>query len=314
MPPPTQILAAIKSSASNASAVHIKGSAVDSGTSVALDLQLNKDGSASGTIAEAGTTIPLIVANKVYYVQFTKDLMSGNGIDPTGQAGALLLNKWVPSTSKMLSGTDMVSSLKPVLDYNALLSNMLNQAGTDTPKATGEDTVNGSAVEVYTMSDGTKVDVTKSTPHYLVRLVAPKSAGPAQLDAVIEEKAGGAGEPADLRGQRIRRQRTARDDPDFIRVERRDFFTADFDRGMARNGARDFCGEALAIDGESMTGRDTDAWRNLADEQRACAAQFLFQQPGRGVLLIGFERIAANQFGKIGGFMRGGLAVRAHFV
>lgn len=182
MPPPTKILDTIKSSATNASAVHIKGSAVDSGSTVALDLQLNKDGSASGTIAESGTTIPLIVANKVYYVQFTKDLMSGNGIDPNSQAGQLLLNKWVPSTSKMLTGSDMVSSLKPVLDYNALLTNMLDQAGTETPKPSGTDKINGVPVEVYTMSDGTKVDVSTADPHYLIRLLAPKSAGPAQLD------------------------------------------------------------------------------------------------------------------------------------
>lgn len=182
MPAPGALLTTIESSASRASAVHVAGSAVDGGTSVAMDLQLNKDGSAAGTITESGTTIPLVVTDSVYYVQFTEKLMAGNGIDPGSAAGTLLLNKWVPSTSKVLAGTDMVASLKPVLDYNSLLSNMLSQARAEVPKAAGSDTVDGTPVRVYTMSDGTKVDVATAAPHYLIRLSAPRSAGPAQLD------------------------------------------------------------------------------------------------------------------------------------
>jgi hypothetical protein len=182
MPPPAKVLDTVKSAASGASAVHVKGSVTDSGSTVGLDIQLNKDGSASGTITEGGTTVPLIVADKVYYIQFTKNLMSTNGIDPTSSAGTLLLNKWVPSNSKMLSGDNMVSGLKPLLDYNSLLNNIIGQAGSDVPKQTGTDTVDSVPVQVYTMPDGSKVDVGTASPHYLIRLVAPKSAGPGQLD------------------------------------------------------------------------------------------------------------------------------------
>jgi hypothetical protein len=182
MPAPDKLLDTVKSAATSASAVHIKGSFTDSGEALALNVQLNKDGSGSGTIGESGTNIPVIVANKVYYVQFTKDLMSTNGISPTGQAGQLLLNKWVPSTAKMLAGTGMVDGLKQAIDFNSLVPNLFGQLSGDTPKAGGTDTVDGVPVHVYTFSDGSKADIGSDSPHYLIRLSEPASDGKGQLD------------------------------------------------------------------------------------------------------------------------------------
>ncbi|HEX5404254.1 MAG TPA: hypothetical protein VFX16_18345 [Pseudonocardiaceae bacterium] len=182
MPAPGKLLATVKSAATSASAVHIKGSFTDDGDALALDVQLNKDGSASGTIGESGTNIPVVVANKVYYVQFTKDLMSTNGIDPTSQAGQLLLNKWVPSTAKMLAGSGMVDGLKQAVDFNSLVPNLFGQLSDDPPKPAGTDTVDGIPVHVYTFSDGSKADIESAAPHYLIRLVEPASAGKGQLD------------------------------------------------------------------------------------------------------------------------------------
>ncbi len=182
MPPSSQILQAVKTAATGASAVHIKGSVADSGSTFGVDVQLDKNGDAQGTITQGGTTIPLIVASNVYYIQFTKTLMSSNGIDPAGQAGTLLLNKWVPSTSKMLQGTDMVSGLKPLLDYNTFINGVLDQTKGDTPKDAGKGTANGVPVEYYTDSDGGKAAVATTSPHYLMRLSAPKSAGAGELD------------------------------------------------------------------------------------------------------------------------------------
>lgn len=182
MPAPGQILSTTKQAATGASAVHIKGAFTDSGDHVALDIQLNKsDGSAQGTITEGGTTVPLILTNKVYYIEFTPALMSASGIDPTSAAGKLLDNKWVPSNSKVLSGTDMVSGLSPLTDYNSFIPTLFGQLD-GTPKQSGTDNVNGSAVAVYTFSDGTKADIASSTPHYLMRLVEPASEGKGQLD------------------------------------------------------------------------------------------------------------------------------------
>ncbi|HEY3751937.1 MAG TPA: hypothetical protein VGL80_22365 [Pseudonocardiaceae bacterium] len=182
MPAPDKLLGTIKSAATSASAVHIKGSFTDSGSALALDVQLNKDGSSSGTIGQSGTNIPVIVANKVYYVQFTKDLMSSNGISPTSQAGQLLLNKWVPSTAKMLAGSGMVDGLKQAVDFNSLVPNLFGQLSGDTPKESGTATVDGIPVHVYTFSDGSKADIGSASPHYLIRLSEPPSDGKGQLD------------------------------------------------------------------------------------------------------------------------------------
>jgi hypothetical protein len=182
MPAPDKVLGAVKTAATSASAVHIKGSFTDGGTALALDVQLNKDGSGSGTIGESGTNIPVIVANKVYYVQFTKDLISTNGISPTSDTGKLLLNKWVPSTAKMLAGSGMVDGLKQAIDFNELVPNLFGQLSGDTPKDTGTTTVDGIPVHIYTFSDGSKADVASTDPHYLIRLSEPASDGKGQLD------------------------------------------------------------------------------------------------------------------------------------
>jgi hypothetical protein len=182
MPAPAKLVSTIKSAGTAATAVHIKGSFTDSGTAEALDVQLNKDGSASGTIGEGGVNIPVVVANKVYYVQFTKQLMSSNSIDPTSAAGKLLLNKWVPSTASMLSGTGMVDGLKQAMDFNTLVPGLFGQFGTDTPKETGTDNVDGTPVHVYTFADGSKAYIGSADPHYLIRLTEPASQGKGQLD------------------------------------------------------------------------------------------------------------------------------------
>lgn len=183
LPAPDKVLSTTKAAATSASAVHIKGAFAEQGDKVALDLQLNKsDGSAQGTITEGGTTIPLILTDKVYYVQFTPDLMKTSGIDPTSDVGKLLSNKWVPSNSKVLSGSDMVSGLQPLTDYNSFIPTLFDQLKGDTPKQSGTDNVNGSNAGVYTFSDGTTADVGASDPHYLLRLTEPASEGKGQLD------------------------------------------------------------------------------------------------------------------------------------
>ena len=114
--------------------------------------------------------------------------------------------------------------------------------------------------------------------------------------------------------QRVRGQRSAGDDPDVIGIERSDFFAADFDGRLRFDRARDFGGEDLAIDGQRVARGDAGARRDLADQQRAQAAQFFFQQPGRAIFLFALERIAAHQLGQVAGLVRRRLPQRAHFV
>ena len=50
------------------------------------------------------------------------------------------------------------------------------------------------------------------------------------------------------------------------------------------------------------------------DEKRSEAAEFLFEEPGGAVFLLGLQRIAANQFGERCGFVRGRLPRGTHFI
>jgi hypothetical protein len=174
MPPPSQLLATVKSAALGASAVHIKGSGTDSGSKVSMDLQLNKD-STAGTIGEGGTNVTVKYVDKVMYVELTKDLLTSQGANPNSPQTQAIENKWVPSTSQLASG--MASALQPMTGYSSFVGGLFGSLPNETPKQTGTDTVNGTPVTVYTFQDGSKADVATSAPHFLLRLIAPKSEG-----------------------------------------------------------------------------------------------------------------------------------------
>jgi hypothetical protein len=181
-PAPAEVMNQVKTAINGASAVHIKGKVTDSGSTVSLDLQLNKDGSASGTLGESGMNIPIIATKQADYLQFTADLMKSSGVTATSAAGKLMLNKWVPSTSPLMSGSNMVSSIKPLLDYTSFISTLADQIAGDNAKVGKTATVNGIAVRLYTLSDGTEAAIATATPHYLMQLVPAASQGGGQLD------------------------------------------------------------------------------------------------------------------------------------
>jgi hypothetical protein len=179
---PAAVMNQVKTAINGASAVHIKGNVTDSGNTVSLDLQLNKDGSASGTLGEGGMNIPIIATKTADYLQFTTDLMKSSGVTATSAAGKLMLNKWVPSTSPLMAGSDMVSSIKPLLDYTSFISTLASQIAGDNAKVGRTTSVNGTPVRLYTLTDGTVAAIATATPHYLMRLVPAASQGGGQLD------------------------------------------------------------------------------------------------------------------------------------
>ncbi|HEY4457247.1 MAG TPA: hypothetical protein VGN81_23250 [Pseudonocardiaceae bacterium] len=166
----------------NATAVHVKGTLDDSGSTITMDVQINKDAGASGTIAIGGPTYPIVFVDKVVYIQFTPDVIKSSGIDPTSAAGTLLSNKWVPSTSKILAGSDLASSVEPLLDYTQFATEITKNIPTGPVKAGKSDTVDGTPVVEYTFSDGTPADIATTSPHYLMRLLPGPKDGAGQLD------------------------------------------------------------------------------------------------------------------------------------
>jgi hypothetical protein len=176
--PGNQVEPAVKTAFQGATAVHISGTLNNGSGALTLDLQLNKDDSASGTVSEGGPSIPLRSVHGVDYMQFTPQVISGDTNPAVQKAGAALTNKWVVGTSSLAS--DVVNGLKPLLDYNDFLSNMFSTQS-QVPQATTLDVVDNTPVIVYEAADGASVYVAKTAPHYLMRLTSP-SAGSGQLD------------------------------------------------------------------------------------------------------------------------------------
>jgi hypothetical protein len=172
----------LKSAMQSASAVHVKGTMSDSGTNIALDVQLNKNGTASGTIGIGGPSYPIVLANKVVYIQFTPDVLKSVGLSATSGPGTAIVNKWVPSTSKLMAGSDLTSSVQPLLDYNQFTGSIIQNMPSGAMKPGKSDVVDGTPVMLYTMSDGTPADIATSSPHYLMRLLPSPTDGAGQLD------------------------------------------------------------------------------------------------------------------------------------
>jgi hypothetical protein len=176
--PGNQVQPAVKAAFQGATAVHVKGTLNNGSGSLTLDLQLNRDHSASGTVSEGGPAIPLRVVQGIDYLQFTPQVISGSGNAGVRQAGAALRNKWVPGTSRLAS--DVVDSLTGLLDYDSFLQNMFS-VQSQVPNATTTDVVDDVPVVVYEAADGASVSVAKAAPHFLMRLTAP-STGSGELD------------------------------------------------------------------------------------------------------------------------------------
>ena len=170
--PGNQVESAVKSAFASATAVHIKGTLTNSTGTLSLDLQLNKDNTAAGTISEGGAQIPLIAVNGKYYVQFTPQMISQSTNASVGELGSALNNKWVSSDSSLASS--MVAGLKPLLSFDSFVSSMFGQAS-EVPTLTGTDVVNNLPVYTYESADGSVVYVGKASPHYLARMTAPAS-------------------------------------------------------------------------------------------------------------------------------------------
>lgn len=172
----------VKSAAQAASAVHVKGALAEGGQPLRMDIQLNRD-SAAGTVTLSGVTTPVVYVNKIYYIQFTADVLKSAGAAPNSAAGQKLLNKWIPSTSR-LADANTVKEFSPLMDYQSFISGVFSQMdSTASVTATGRDTVDGVPVIVYKdASDGSTADVAAASPHYLMRVNIPSGNDAGSID------------------------------------------------------------------------------------------------------------------------------------
>jgi len=144
-----QLLARFKTALASATAVHFKGTMSESGSSTTMDLQINKDGSADGTIISGGVTIPMIVTGGVDYIQATPSLVSEIKSEAGSDAALvseIMTGKWISSKSAI--GSSMTSSFSSLTDFSSMTSQLASGSG-DKFTAMGTSTLNGQQVAQY---------------------------------------------------------------------------------------------------------------------------------------------------------------------
>lgn len=158
----------IDAAVSAVTAMHIKGSMVDGGTAVTIDLQINKD-SAQGTIGEGGVTIPLIAVDGVDYFQLTPSVIkmaeASQSSNPFAQlGGAVLQNRWISSADGSL-GASFKQDFAGFTDLSSM-TKQLTTGNQDTFTYLGTATVGGQQVAQYKdkSSDSSTPVTTLSVP------------------------------------------------------------------------------------------------------------------------------------------------------
>ena len=169
----SQLISGITSAAQSATALQVKGKMVAGGQSITLDLNLNQN-SGSGSIAEGGTTIPVIAVGGVSYFQFTPGVISMIGQDPTSALMKPVVGKWVSSTGQL--GASIGSSFGSFTSLSQFRT-LLTTVTTGTAAYKGQATVDGQAVAVYASVDSsgsapatTDIDIPLSGPALPVRI------------------------------------------------------------------------------------------------------------------------------------------------
>jgi hypothetical protein len=190
----SQLLTAFKSAVASATAVHVVGSINESGTPISLNLNLDKNGSSSGTVSQGNETVPIKVVDGVTYIQLTPSLLNQEAAsDPSITAGviSLIQNKWVSSQSSI--GQSISSSFDGLSNYDGFLASIESGGASASATVTasgsassapitlsdltpaGTTSYNGGTVAVYKSSDGSTAYFAASGPAYLEKVTAAGS-------------------------------------------------------------------------------------------------------------------------------------------
>lgn len=145
-----ELLARFKTALANVTALHMKGGTSGGGSSAfSMDMQINKDSSAEGTIVSTGLTMPLIVVGGVSYVQITSSLASTIKSEAGSDAALLtqiVVGKWISSKSAI--GNSMTSGLSSLTNFGEMTKELGTASG-DTFTYLDTSTVNGVQVAQY---------------------------------------------------------------------------------------------------------------------------------------------------------------------
>lgn len=183
----SQLEARVSAAAATATAIHVTGTLVDDGQSMSLDLQINKDDSAQGTVSESGMVIPVIATTTTTYFQLTSSLitMMSAQMASGGSGSAALLSsltgKWIASTSS--AGASLHNDLAGIMNFGQMTSQFSGgSSGADGSVATftyiGTGVVDGQQVAQYR-----DVSSDKSTPTTIMSVPLTGPALPIEISA-----------------------------------------------------------------------------------------------------------------------------------
>jgi hypothetical protein len=154
---PTEIISSAKAAADGASSVHVIGSIVNAGSTIALDMELLKGTGGRGRLSQNGLSFELVEVGGSVYIKGSPAFYRHFA---GGAAAQLLQGKWL----KAPANTGSFASLGSLTDLRKLLDSTLSSHGSLSKGATS--TIEGQqAIGVKDVSRGGVLYVaTKGTP------------------------------------------------------------------------------------------------------------------------------------------------------
>ena len=157
-----QFRAAVAAAVAQGHAVRLTGRQHEGGLSIAIDVQLNKDGSSIGVVTLDGAELPMRAVGGVYYVQMTHGYI--NRLAEKNLAWeAAPAGKWITSQS----GPDsLAADYATLLNYTLFFKMMTSPPDGVPVHSAGTTTLAGHTVALYTTAQGDKIYVAASGPAY----------------------------------------------------------------------------------------------------------------------------------------------------
>jgi hypothetical protein len=145
-----QLLDRLTTALAGATAVHIKGTLAQAGASVGIDMQVNKSGTAQGTIVNNGAPIPLISVGGTLYIQLTQSYVNTikasmpSSIANAQLATVFVVGKWLKAPA---SGS-ITQDVAGIVSWNQLTARWSAASG-DSFEYKDTTTLNGQQVADY---------------------------------------------------------------------------------------------------------------------------------------------------------------------
>ncbi len=166
---PTDIVSAAKTAADGASSVHVTGSIVNAGSTIALDMELLKGTGGHGKLSQNGLSFELVEVGDSVYIKGSPAFYQHFA---GGAAAQLLQGKWL----KAPANTGNFATLGSLTDLRKLLDSTLASHGTlakgATTKVEGQE-----AIGVKDLSRGGTLYVATSGTSYPLQITKGGSGG-----------------------------------------------------------------------------------------------------------------------------------------